>query len=62
MHTFRSDGTIMLPVGCRPPRFDDADEDEQRLDLDDVTPEQEQALAEAARARLALLGITSPAR
>jgi len=62
MHTFRADGTIMLPVGCRPPRFDDADEDDQRLDLDDVTPEQEQALAEAARARLALLGITSPAR
>jgi len=59
MYTFRADGTIMLPVGCRPPRFDDADEDDQRLDLDDLTPEQEQTLTEAARARVALLGVDS---
>ena len=62
MHTFRDDGTIMLPVGCRPPRFDDADEDDQRLDLDELTPEEDRTLVEAARARLALIGIDSLAR
>ena len=62
MYTFRADGTFMLPVGCRPPQFDDADEDDQRLDLDDGTPEQEQTLPEAARARAALLGIVPIAR
>lgn len=49
-------------VSSSAPRFDDADEDDQRLDLDDLTPEREQALIEAARARVALIGIDSLAR
>ncbi len=66
MHTFRADGTIMLPVGCRPPRFgdpdddsdDDPDDDERFLELS--TFDEDRTSAAAARARVALLTVRPP--
>lgn len=54
-HTLRPDGTVLLPVGCRPPRFEPDDDDD--IDDDPITPEEEQAMIDAARARLMLAAL-----
>ncbi len=58
LFTFRPDGTIMLQVGCRPPRFDEPDDDADLDDSDDepeFSPEDERRLAETIRHRVAML-------
>lgn len=54
VYTSRPDGTIMLPVGCRPPRFAPADLDDE--DDEPIDPAQEAAdirfMEETARNRL----------
>ncbi|MFN3254909.1 MAG: HNH endonuclease [Ilumatobacter sp.] len=52
--TFSPNGTIMLPVGCRPPRFDHPDDPDDPDDLDSL-PDAEHFLVEAARYRVAVL-------
>ncbi|MEL6892845.1 MAG: HNH endonuclease signature motif containing protein, partial [Actinomycetota bacterium] len=58
MYTFRPDGTIMLPVGCRPPRFDpdgdDPDDHHDGATNGDPTEADVRYLADMARARLAV--------
>lgn len=61
-HTFRSDGMIILPVGCRPPRFEPDDEpDDDPRDQDDEWDEAtERLLNEVARHRVAMLAADQP--
>lgn len=69
VHTFRSDGTIIVPVGCRAPSFDHDRDDgsdvgglDSGLLVDDIelTDEARRFLTHAARARLALLSQPTP--
>ncbi len=60
LFTFRPDGTIIVPVGCRPPRFDEPDDESDLDGLDDepepeLSPEDERRLVETIRHRAALL-------
>ncbi len=50
-HTIRQDGTIILPVGARPPTFPDDDPDPD----DHHTPDEIRQLEQHARTRLAAL-------
>jgi hypothetical protein len=50
-YTFRPDGTVILPVGCRPPQFDDPVD----TATDDDDPIETAAAIAAARNRTALL-------
>ncbi len=63
-YTLRGDGTIILPVGCRPPRLDDRDDHHgcdttaDLADLDDPSsPEYDRMIVEAIRNRVALLTV-----
>jgi hypothetical protein len=61
IYTFRPDGTIMLPVGCRPPPFDDPYPDSEPDDdpgIVDPDPDVELMNA-AARNRAALLSLSA---
>jgi hypothetical protein len=53
-HTFRPDGTIMLPVGCRQPKFEPDDDADDELDTG-TSVDEERIMIEAARHRAALL-------
>lgn len=61
MYTIRPDGTIILPVGCRPPIFDpdpdDDDDDDHDPDAPELTAAEQQTLVAAARNRVALLSL-----
>ncbi|MEM9040999.1 MAG: DUF222 domain-containing protein [Actinomycetota bacterium] len=64
VHTSRPDGTIMLPVGCREPRFDEPADDDDLDDRPDSALDETylRVLAESARNRLTVFSEPSARR